>query len=154
VTNSLADQWLTHLRACAQMSQAVERALSERHGLCASAYEIMDVMSREHDWIRAGALSSRCSRSQPQVSRLVTQMIDAGYAERKPSPGDGRGFHVRLTASGDSLFREASGTMEGVLRQLADEDAGTRALMIQPASSSTLAVTATLLDWPDVRLSR
>ncbi|GEC05844.1 hypothetical protein SSP24_34990 [Streptomyces spinoverrucosus] len=111
------------------MNQAVERALSDRHNLCVSAYEVMDVMWRERGWIRSGELSSRSSRSQPQVSRLLTQMVDAGYAARKPSPGDGRGSLVQLTPSGRALFREASATVEDVLARLAVDDVDARALM-------------------------
>ncbi|MFI0192099.1 MarR family winged helix-turn-helix transcriptional regulator [Streptomyces sp. NPDC017082] len=129
MTNSLGDQWLSCVRVTARMNQAVERALSERHNLCVSAYEVMDVMWHERGWIRSGELSSRSSRSQPQVSRLLTQMADAGYAARKPSPGDGRGSLVQLTPSGRALFREASATVEDVLADLTAENADAGALM-------------------------
>ncbi|MEU6589464.1 MarR family transcriptional regulator [Streptomyces sp. NPDC046881] len=129
MVNSLGDQWLSCVRVTARMNQAVERALSDRHNLCVSAYEVMDVMWHERGWIRSGELSSRSSRSQPQVSRLLTQMVDAGYAARKPSPGDGRGSLVQLTPSGRALFREASETVEGILSGLTAGDADARALM-------------------------
>lgn len=111
------------------MNQVVDRVLSDRYGLCVSAYEVMDVMWRDGGWIRSGALSSRSSRSQPQVSRLLTQMVEAGYAVRKPAPGDGRGSLVQLTPSGRALFHEAAATVEDILAGLAAEDADTQLLM-------------------------
>ncbi|MHC0432438.1 MarR family winged helix-turn-helix transcriptional regulator [Streptomyces sp. O3] len=127
--NSLSGQWLSWLRISARINQALERVLSDKYGLCVSAYEVMDVMWHEHGWIRSGELSSRSSRSQPQVSRLLTQMVNAGYVERKPSPGDGRGSQVQLTASGRDLFREAGATVEQILRELTDEDTEARTIL-------------------------
>ncbi|MBD0706863.1 hypothetical protein BU197_00040 [Streptomyces sp. CBMA291] len=119
-------------RACAEINNAAERALSENHGLCASAFEIMDVMAHEEGedgWIRAGELSSRASRSQPQVSRLLAQMVGGGYAERKPCPTDKRGFHVRLTQSGRELFSQSATTMDAVLREVAENSTEVRDVM-------------------------
>ncbi|WP_328790618.1 MULTISPECIES: MarR family winged helix-turn-helix transcriptional regulator [unclassified Streptomyces] len=128
-TAALTDRWVAVTRACAQINQAAERVLAERHGLCASAFEIMDVMARADDWIRAGELSSRASRSQPQVSRLVAQMVGAGYVERKPCSSDRRGFDVRLTASGRELFLQSVVTMETVLSEVAESSAEVRDVM-------------------------
>lgn len=116
-------------RALAQINQAAERVLADHHGLCASAFEIMDVMAREGDWIRAGELSSRASRSQPQVSRLLAQMVNAGYAERRPCSNDRRGFDVRLTPAGRQLFSQSVTTMETVLRDVAENSAEVRDVM-------------------------
>lgn len=126
---ALTDRWVAVTRACAQINQAAERVLAERHGLCASAFEIMDVMAGTDGWIRAGELSSRASRSQPQVSRLLTQMVNAGYAERKPCPNDRRGFDVQLTPAGRQLFSQSVTTMETVLREVAENSAEVRAIM-------------------------
>ncbi|MFF7297941.1 MarR family transcriptional regulator [Streptomyces sp. NPDC008265] len=126
---ALTDRWVAVTRACAQINHAAERVLSERHGLCASAFEIMDVMAHVDGWIRAGELSSRASRSQPQVSRLLAQMVGAGYVERKPCSSDRRGFDVRLTPSGRELFSQSADTMEAVLRDLAENSAEVRDVM-------------------------
>ncbi|MEU6814621.1 MarR family winged helix-turn-helix transcriptional regulator [Streptomyces sp. NPDC046860] len=135
MANPLGEQWLSYLRVGARMNQAIERALSSRYGLCVSAFEIMDVMRQQRDWVRAGEISSRSSRSQPQVSRLLSQMINAEYVERKPAPGDGRGSEVRLTASGQEIFQKASETVETVLTELAEEDPDTETL-IRPSTAT------------------
>ncbi|MDJ0460422.1 MarR family transcriptional regulator [Streptomyces sp. H27-C3] len=126
---ALTDRWVAVTRACAQINQAAERVLAENHGLCASAFEIMDVMARADGWIRAGELSSRASRSQPQVSRLLAQMVNGGYAERKPCPNDRRGFDVQLTPAGRQLFSQSVTTMEAVLREVAESSAEVRDVM-------------------------
>ncbi|MFD4989205.1 MarR family winged helix-turn-helix transcriptional regulator [Streptomyces sp. NPDC058374] len=126
---ALTDRWVAVTRACAEINQAAERALAENHGLCASAFEIMDVMARTDGWIRAGELSSQASRSQPQVSRLLAQMVSGGYAERKPCPTDRRGFDVQLTPAGRELFSQSVTTMEAVLREVAESSAEVRDVM-------------------------
>ncbi|MFD8012015.1 MarR family winged helix-turn-helix transcriptional regulator [Streptomyces sp. NPDC058955] len=115
----LTDRWMATVRAGAQIVQAAERRLSDAYGLCVSAFEIMDVMDREGDWLRAGELSARVSRSQPQVSRLLAQMVGAGYVERRPCATDRRGFDVRLTPAGRGVFAESTATMEELLDELA-----------------------------------
>ncbi|MET7618415.1 MarR family transcriptional regulator [Streptomyces sp. NPDC005408] len=128
----LGDQWLSLVRICTRMNQAIEHTLADRHGLCVGAYEIMDVMGRTDGWIRLGELTARASRSQPQVSRLLAQMVKEGYADREPSPGDGRGAQVRLTPAGRKAFQKAAAEVEGVLEKLAEESTNARALMSRP----------------------
>ncbi|MER5761495.1 MarR family transcriptional regulator [Streptomyces sp. NPDC002082] len=123
---ALTDRWVSVARACAQINQAAERVLAEQYGLCASAFEIMDVMVRADGWIRAGELSSRVSRSQPQVSRLLAQMINAGYVERRPASNDRRGFDAQLTPAGRELFSQSSSTMETILREMTESSEDVR----------------------------
>lgn len=132
---ALTDRWVAVTRACAQINQAAERMLADNHGLCASAFEIMDVMARTDGWIRAGDLSSRASRSQPQVSRLLAQMVNAGYVERRPCSNDRRGFDVQLTPAGRRLFSQSVTTMEAVLREVAENSAEVRDVMGLSATS-------------------
>ncbi|MFF5502343.1 MarR family winged helix-turn-helix transcriptional regulator [Streptomyces roseolus] len=131
----LTDRWMATVRAGAQIVQAAERLLSDTYGLCVSAFEIMDVMEREGDWLRAGELSARVSRSQPQVSRLLAQMVDAGYAERRPCATDRRGFDVRLTSAGRRIFAEATATVEELLGELSGTAPEVRGLLARPGGS-------------------
>ncbi|WP_052745360.1 MarR family winged helix-turn-helix transcriptional regulator [Streptomyces sp. WM6386] len=128
----LIDRWLTLNRLSAQINRAIEQTLSARHGLCAGAYEIMDVLRDAPEWTRLGELSGGVSRSQPQTSRLVTQLVDAGYLERTPSPGDGRSTQVRLTPAGRRIFQAATVTVEELLRTLTEENLDAGALFLVP----------------------
>ncbi|WP_411081502.1 MarR family winged helix-turn-helix transcriptional regulator [Streptomyces sp. cmx-18-6] len=127
--NPLADRWLSLVRLGALMNQRIEHALSERYDLCVSAYEIMEVLTADQEWLRPGEVSSRTSRSQPQVSRLLKQLVDAGYVTRKPSPGDARGSQIRLTPAGHEMFRAAAATVEDVLGQIVEEHPDARTLI-------------------------
>ncbi|MFI6510927.1 MarR family winged helix-turn-helix transcriptional regulator [Streptosporangium sp. NPDC050855] len=84
--------------------------------------------------LRQSELAHRLRLEKSTTSRLVTQLIDRGWAERTPAPDDGRGVLVRLTPSGVSaahrlaearsqrfsavLDRVPEGERAGVLRAL------------------------------------
>ncbi|MFG1942655.1 MarR family winged helix-turn-helix transcriptional regulator [Nonomuraea sp. NPDC048826] len=50
--------------------------------------------------LRQSELTQRLRLEKSTTSRLVTQLINRGWAERVPAPDDGRGVLVRLTPAG------------------------------------------------------
>ncbi|MFG3441584.1 MarR family winged helix-turn-helix transcriptional regulator [Nonomuraea sp. NPDC047897] len=50
--------------------------------------------------LRQSELTQRLRLEKSTTSRLVTQLINRGWAERVPAPDDGRGVLVQLTAAG------------------------------------------------------
>ncbi|GAA2987650.1 MarR family winged helix-turn-helix transcriptional regulator [Streptosporangium longisporum] len=52
--------------------------------------------------LRQSELAHRLRLEKSTTSRLVTQLINRGWAERTPAPDDGRGVLVRLTPDGVS----------------------------------------------------
>ncbi|MEV4460624.1 MarR family winged helix-turn-helix transcriptional regulator [Microbispora sp. NPDC049633] len=50
--------------------------------------------------LRQNDLAHRLRLEKSTTSRLVTQLIKRGWAERTPTPDDGRGVLVRLTPDG------------------------------------------------------
>ncbi|MFB4278534.1 MarR family winged helix-turn-helix transcriptional regulator [Nonomuraea sp. MTCD27] len=50
--------------------------------------------------LRQSDLAHRLRLEKSTTSRLVTQLINRGWAERTPAPDDGRGVLVRLTPQG------------------------------------------------------
>lgn len=50
--------------------------------------------------LRQSDLTHRLRLEKSSTSRLVTQLINRGWAERTPAPDDGRGVLVRLTPEG------------------------------------------------------
>ncbi|WP_061289293.1 MarR family winged helix-turn-helix transcriptional regulator [Herbidospora cretacea] len=50
--------------------------------------------------LRQSELTQRLRLEKSSTSRLVTQLINRGWAERTPAPDDGRGVLVRLTPQG------------------------------------------------------
>jgi DNA-binding MarR family transcriptional regulator len=120
--SSLADRWLALGRAYESSTTRIERVLARDHHLCVSAYVIMERMHTAGTWVRVPDLTRTVSRSQPQISRLITQMLDAGYVDRERDPVDARGSRIRLTPSGKKAFRAAAATIDSELRQVVDED--------------------------------
>ncbi len=56
-------------------------------------------LAREGE-LRQIDLVHRLRLEKSTTSRLVGQLVERGWAERVPAPGDGRGVLVRLTANG------------------------------------------------------
>ncbi|MGI5286316.1 MarR family winged helix-turn-helix transcriptional regulator [Nonomuraea polychroma] len=50
--------------------------------------------------LRQSELTQRLRLEKSTTSRLVTQLINRGWAERVPAPDDGRGVLVQLTPAG------------------------------------------------------
>jgi DNA-binding MarR family transcriptional regulator len=57
--------------------------------------------------LRQSELTQRLRLEKSTTSRLVTQLINRGWAERTPAPDDGRGVLVQLTPAG----RNAAGQL-------------------------------------------
>ncbi len=119
---SSADRWLALVRAYESSTARIERVLTRDHHLCVSAYEIMDRIAEAGTWVRVADLTHTVSRSQSQISRLVVQLIDAGYIDRERDPSDARGSRVRLNALGKKAFRAATADVNTELRHLVDND--------------------------------
>lgn len=63
--------------------------------------------------LRQNELAHRLRLEKSTTSRLVTQLIKRGWAERTPTPDDGRGVLVRLTPTGaDAAARLARARAE------------------------------------------
>lgn len=67
-------------------------------------------------------MSTMCTsvgRSQPRLSRLVTQMEERGLVDRAKVAGDKRAFQINLTRKGRRTFQAASSTVAASLIQIA-----------------------------------
>lgn len=56
--------------------------------------------------LRQSELTQRLRLEKSTTSRLVTQLINRGWAERIPAPDDGRGVLVQLTPAGRNAARQ------------------------------------------------
>src|SRR5688572_1150003 len=55
--------------------------------------------------LRQSDLAQRLRLEKSSTSRLVTQLINRGWAERTPAPDDGRGVLVQLTPAGTNAAK-------------------------------------------------
>lgn len=111
--------WLDVARPVEVAQQRIESALSDRHGLCLTALEIMECLSRQRGWTPMSVVCTTVGRSQPRISRLVTQMEDRELVDRTKASDDKRAFQIKLTRKGRRTFQVASETLSETLTLIA-----------------------------------
>jgi len=62
---------------------------------------------RANPGIAPARLARALAVSRPQATQLLDRLEERGYARRKPSGSDGRGFEVHATAEGQRCARDA-----------------------------------------------
>ncbi|MEV0819862.1 MarR family winged helix-turn-helix transcriptional regulator [Nonomuraea rubra] len=76
--------------------------------------------------LRQSELSHRLRLEKSTTSRLVTQLINRGWAERIPAPDDGRGVLVQLTPAGtkaaDQLAKARAARFSAVLDRVPESE--------------------------------
>ncbi|MDG9718347.1 MarR family transcriptional regulator [Streptomyces sp. DH24] len=126
---ALVAQWRDILALHARTQCELDRALHE-HGLCASDFEVLDVLAegRSSDCAnsyRVQEISERVHLSQSALSRLVARLERDGLVERGACPEDRRGVRVALTPRGRALHDRVLPLQRAVLtRMLADDRSG------------------------------
>ncbi|MFJ5533712.1 MarR family winged helix-turn-helix transcriptional regulator [Streptomyces sp. NPDC093261] len=116
---ALVDQWRDILALHARTQCELDRAL-QPHGLCASDFEVLDLLSKPTAGdalcaYRVQEISERVHLSQSALSRLVARLEKDGLVERAMCPEDRRGVRVALTAKGSELHREVLPIQRAVL---------------------------------------
>ncbi|GCB51928.1 MarR family winged helix-turn-helix transcriptional regulator [Streptomyces sp. NL15-2K] len=115
---TLVDQWREILALHARTQCELDRAL-HRHGLCASDFEVLDVLSEPRpDGVcsyRVQEISERVHLSQSALSRLIARLEKDGLVERAMCAEDRRGVRVALTAKGRALHGDVLPVQRAVL---------------------------------------
>lgn len=114
---ALVDQWRDILALHARTQCELDRAL-HRHGLCASDFEVLDVLAGDSCAYRVQEISERVHLSQSALSRLVARLEKDGLVERGMCPEDRRGVKVALTAKGRRLHGEVLPVQRAVLTRM------------------------------------
>ncbi|MFC8244937.1 MarR family winged helix-turn-helix transcriptional regulator [Streptomyces chartreusis] len=118
---ALVDQWRDILALHARTQCELDRAL-HRHGLCASDFEVLDVLAggsaRSGSSLRVQEISERVHLSQSALSRLIARLEKDGLVERCMCPQDRRGVVVALTARGRALHGEVLPLQRAVLTRM------------------------------------
>jgi DNA-binding MarR family transcriptional regulator len=93
------------LRALVRTQQVSERANVSCCGMTVAQAATVHVLYLEGP-MRLGALSRRLGIAPSTLTRNVERIEARGWVERVPDPGDGRAFHMRLTADGRDQARQ------------------------------------------------
>lgn len=120
---ALVEQWRDILALHARTQCEIERAL-QQHGLCASDFEVLDVLATGSTAdtgacaLRVQEISERVHLSQSALSRLIARLEKDGLVERAMCPEDRRGVRVALTAKGRELHGEVQPLQRAVLTRM------------------------------------
>jgi DNA-binding MarR family transcriptional regulator len=117
---TLAEQWREMLALHARTQCELDRALHQ-HGLCASDFEVLDVLagdSGESRTYRVQEISERVHLSQSALSRLIARLEKDGLVDRCMCPEDRRGVRVSLTEKGRALHGDVLPVQRAVLTRM------------------------------------
>ncbi|MFF4209498.1 MarR family winged helix-turn-helix transcriptional regulator [Streptomyces sp. NPDC001796] len=119
---ALVDQWRDILALHARTQCELDRALHQ-HGLCASDFEVLDVLSdgpgpAADGSYRVQEISERVHLSQSALSRLIARLEKDGLVERALCAEDRRGVRVTLTDKGRALHGEVRPVQRAVLTKM------------------------------------
>jgi DNA-binding MarR family transcriptional regulator len=114
---ALVDQWRDILALHARTQCELDRALHQ-HGLCASDFEVLDVLADGACSYRVQEISERVHLSQSALSRLIARLEKDGLVERGMCAEDRRGVRVALTAKGRTLHGNVLPVQRAVLTRM------------------------------------
>jgi DNA-binding MarR family transcriptional regulator len=115
ITPEQQDAWYALLFAHATVTDRIDRELQEQHHISFSATEILcRLYGEEPQSVRALA-SQLVSVSPTRASRLVQELVDAGYLQRGSDQGDGRKSLISVTSKGRRYSEKVARTLENAI---------------------------------------
>lgn len=98
--------WARLVRAETAVLAAVEADLKRAGFPPLAWYDVLLELSRRKQGLRPFEIEKETLLAQYNLSRLLDRIESAGYVERQPAPGDGRGQVVVLTDGGRALLKK------------------------------------------------
>jgi DNA-binding MarR family transcriptional regulator len=121
ITPEQHDTWFALLFTHASVTDRIDRDLQEQHGISFSATEILCRLHDEEPQSVRALADRLVSVSPTRASRLVQELVDAGYLQRGADQGDGRKSLISFTPAGRSYSEEVARTFEdAILRYFID----------------------------------
>ncbi len=122
-TGFVVAAWRELLARYAEVSCALERELSDRHGLGVSEFEVLERLTDaqpacaepEAAQFRVQELAGQVHLSQSALSRLIARLEREGLVTREMCKADRRGVFVHVTEEGRRRHAEAIATHRAVL---------------------------------------
>ncbi|MGI5243925.1 MarR family winged helix-turn-helix transcriptional regulator [Dactylosporangium sp. CA-139066] len=114
----LIERWRSLLTSYNEVAGHLERALSERHGLTLSEFEILDrLIEQDCEKRRMQDLAADMYLSQSALSRAVARLEKNGLVARALCEADRRGVFVNLTPEGLARHGDARRTHLAILAE-------------------------------------
>ena len=108
-----------------RLSRQIRRQREPGHALTANQLGVLGALSK-HEAMTIGELASHEQVKPPSMTRVVTNLEEAGLVVRRPHPTDKRQIMVELTAKADDLIlanrRRRDEWLQTKLKQLTPEE--------------------------------
>jgi DNA-binding MarR family transcriptional regulator len=115
-TSELQETWRELMASHARVSEALERALQEKHDLSVSEFEVLQrLVESPEGHRRMQELADEIHLSQSALSRLVGRLEEAGLATRAICDHDRRGIWAKVMPAGRAAHKRAEPTYREVL---------------------------------------
>src|SRR5450755_1702954 len=119
ITPEQHDTWFALLFTHALVTDRIDRDLQEQHRISFSATEILCRLHDEEPQSVRALADQLVSVSPTRASRLVQELVDAGYLQRGADQGDGRKSLISFTSEGRRYSKKVARTLEdAILRYL------------------------------------
>lgn len=101
--------WRAVLLAQSRALRAIERDMADAGTISLPWYDVLLELNAAPDRrLRMQELAARAVLSRTRVSRVVTELEDAGFVARVPDPFDGRATLASITPTGRTAFAKAA----------------------------------------------
>jgi DNA-binding MarR family transcriptional regulator len=98
--------WRALLLTQSRVVRVIERDLDAAGAIPLGWYDVLLELNAASDrQLRMQDLAARAVLSRTRVSRIVTELADAGYVERCEDPADRRAWLATLTADGRAVLK-------------------------------------------------
>lgn len=100
------------------VTRALERELSQRHGISLAGYEVLNrLAAADEQTLRVTDLAERTPLSTSRVSRIVDELAARGMVGRRACSHDRRVSYVGLLSAGADLLEDAQATFHEVVEE-------------------------------------
>ena len=107
--DDIVSAWAAMLRLHAELVPRLDAELHRVTGMALAWYDVLlELNAAPQRQLRMFDLGEAVVLSRTRVSRVVDELVAAGYVARVPNPRDGRSEFASLTASGSKAFRRAA----------------------------------------------
>lgn len=107
--DDLIAAWSGLLRLHAELVPVIDADLKRASGMPLSWYDVLlELNGAPQRRLRMRELGDAAVLSRTRVSRVVDELVAAGYVNRTPNPDDGRSAFAELTETGRKAFRKAA----------------------------------------------
>lgn len=100
--------WRAYMRGHRELEVALERDL-DAFGMSLPEYELLSMLSEQDgDRARMSVLAELVVQSRSRVTHTAKRLEARGWVRREPTPEDGRGVALALTAAGRRAIERAA----------------------------------------------